>query len=466
MSTRRLVGNSHHLGFYVFLCLLLIVPACGGGGGAVDETTDAGAAEEETPAQLEARAREIHDRVVTLDTHKDISGSFTPTDGSEGEDPGVRGDRQVDLVTMEEGGLDVVFFIVYVGQRGELNDEGYTTALGQAMAKFDGIHRMTDEVYSERIGLAASASDVERLVAEGKLVAAIGIENGFPMGEDLSLIERFKELGAGYMSITHNGHNQLGDSNTPADEPMHGGLSELGRQAVAEMNKHGIMVDISHAGKQTTMDVFEVSEAPVMASHSSVRALRDHSRNLDDEELMALKENGGVMQTVAFASYVKDPAPRGEAIAALREEMGLPPARGRGGRGGGRGGRGGRGGGQPELSAEEQEAAAALQAEFERRVAAEIDPEFPVANVEDFVDHIDYAVNLIGIDHVGISSDFDGGGGVEGWYNALETFNVTHELVKRGYTEEEIGKLWSGNLLRVWQEVEEVAQRLQAEGGM
>ena len=180
------------------------------------------------------------------------------------------------------------------------------------------------------------------------------------------------------------------------------------------------------------------------------------------------------MQTVAFGSYVKDPAPRNEAIAALREEVGLPAARGRGGRGGGRGGpgggRGGRGGAggaeQPQPTDEERAAQEALQAEFERRVAEEIDPQFPVANVEDFVDHIDYTVELIGIDHVGISSDFDGGGGIDGWDNALETFNVTHELVKRGYSEEEIAKIWSGNLLRVWQEVEDVAQRLKAEGGV
>jgi membrane dipeptidase len=204
------------------------------------------------------------------------------------------------------------------------------------------------------------------------------------------------------------------------------------------------------------MEVLEVSEAPVIASHSSVRALRDHSRNLDDEQLRALAENGGVMQTVAFDSYLKDPSARNEAMAALREEIGLP-ARGRGGRGGGRG---------VEMSEEERQQMETMQAEFERRVAAEIDPEFPPANVEDLVDHIDYAVDLIGIDHVGISSDFDGGGGIEGWDNAAETFNVTHELVRRGYTEEEIAKLWSGNLLRVWAQVEEVAQRLQAEGGM
>ncbi|MGD8330459.1 MAG: membrane dipeptidase, partial [Acidobacteriota bacterium] len=292
---------------------------------------------EETPAELEARARAIHERVLTADTHKDIAGNFAPLEsdpaeqgggGRGAEDPGVTAGRKVDLNTMESGGLDLVFFVVYVGQgQGNLNDEGYSNALGQAMAKFEGIHRMTDQLYGDRIGLATTADEAEEIAASGRLVAAIGVENGYPMGEDIAIIKQFRDLGAAYMGITHNGHNQLGDSNTAGwygteEEPqraLNGGLSELGREAVREMNRQGIMVDISHAGRQTMLDVLEVSEAPVIASHSSVRALRDHPRNLDDEQLLALKENGGVMQTVAFDSYIKDPEPRSEAIAALRE---------------------------------------------------------------------------------------------------------------------------------------------------
>jgi membrane dipeptidase len=218
----------------------------------------------------------------------------------------------------------------------------------------------------------------------------------------------------------------------------------------------------------------------VIASHSAVRSLANHSRNLDDEMLMAIKTNGGVAQIVAFASYVKtDPAERGPAIAALRQEYALPNGRGGGGgraagpaspppcplesaspaAGAGRGGRGGRGAnaGLETLSADRR-------VEFERRLA-DIDrkwPAAPRATVKDFVDHIDYAVKLIGVDHVGISSDFDGGGGIDGWNSAAETFNVTLELVRRGYTEEQIGKIWSGNLLRVWSDVEKVAKEIQA----
>lgn len=437
-------------------CVLALITlvACGGGGAPGEDTPAT-----ESPADLEARARGIHERVITLDTHVDIPADF----GTPGEmDPGEMTRRKVDLPKMREGGLDTVFFIAFVGQpRADdwgLNEEGYAAALEAAMQKINGIHRLTEEMRPDEIGLATSAADVERIVGEGKLVAIIGIENGYSMGEDLSLIATFKELGAGYMGITHTGHNQLGDAHSPADQPLHGGLSELGRQAVAEMNLQGIMVDVSHAGRQTTLDVMEVSQAPIIASHSGALGVRDVTRNLSDEELIALKANGGVVQMVALGNYVEDTSERSAAMQALREELGV-----RGGRGGGGGG----GRGAPaEMTDEERQAQQEAQAEFARRVAEEIDPQYPAANVQDFVDHIDYAVNLIGIDHVGISSDFDGGGGIVGWNDATETFNVTHELVKRGYTEEEIAKIWSGNLLRVWREVEEVARRLQAEGGM
>jgi membrane dipeptidase len=238
---------------------------------------------------------------------------------------------------------------------------------------------------------------------------------------------------------------------------MHNGLSELGRKAIAEMNRLGIMVDVSHPSKASMMQSVALSKAPIIASHA--RALANHSRNMDDEQLQALKKNGGVIQTVAFAGYVKIPKPdspeRAAAIAALRKEFGLPePGAGRGGGGGGGGGgRGGRGG-LNALTSEKRAAYDARMADIDRKL-----PGDPRATVADFVNHIDYIVKLIGIDHVGISSDFDGGGGVTGWDSAAETFNVTLELVRRGYTEQQIAKLWSGNLLRVMAEVEKIAGR-------
>ena len=316
-------------------------------------------------------------------------------------------------------------------------------------------------------------------------MAVVGIENGYPLGTEINRVKEFYDRGGRYMSLAHNGHNQLADSHTgEADGAWRwGGLSPLGRQVIQEMNKWGIMVDVSHPSKGTIMQAIGLSKAPVIASHSGVRKLANTSRNMDDETLTAMKTNGGVVQIVGLSEFVKaDPPERGPAITALRNEFGLNIGGGRGGRGGGRG-RGdaaaappvarcpvetpgtappapGGGRGDAALSA----LAPDRRAEFDRRMA-EIDRKWPAAGratVKDFVDGIDYAVKLIGIDHVGISSDFDGGGGIDGWNSAAESFNVTLELVRRGYTEEQIGKIWSGNLLRVWSEVEKVAKDIQA----
>lgn len=402
-------------------------------------------------AALLARAAEIHRAAITLDTHKDISSSLAteelPDDPVQAarerlrNDPTLWGTNQVDFPKMRAGGLDVAFYIVYVGQ-GPLDDDGYAKARAAAIAKFDAIERMARR-FPEHIEIARSASDVERIADAGKLVACIGIENGYVMGEDLSAIEDFHRRGARYMSITHNRHSQLGDSNTPADEPLHGGLSDLGRRAIEEMNRVGIMVDVSHASKTTTLEAIAHSRAPVIASHSGVDAVYEHGRNLSDEELLALKANGGVIQCVAFASYVKDDGGRREFIRKTREELGLPPRRGPS---------------SAEVTPEQRKKLRELRdrvQEFEKS----IEP----SSVRHFVDHIDHAVELIGIDHVAISSDFDGGGGVVGWNDASETFNVTLELVRRGYGAEAIEKLWSGNTLRVWRAVEGVAAELQEE---
>ena len=392
--------------------------------------------EHESEDELIARAREIHQRVLTIDTHDDIPFNFA----TEEVDPGVRGDRQVDLPKMREGGLDVAFFIVYVGQT-ERTPENYEQAKADAMTKFNAIHRMC-EMYPDQIELAYSPDDVERIHKSGKLVACIGIENGYVIGKDLSLLKKYHELGARYITLAHNGHNDICDSANPREdlgdaESEYNGVSAFGRQVIAEMNRLGIMVDVSHISKQAMLDAVKLSKAPVIASHSSVRALCDVSRNLDDEQLLALKENGGVMQTVALGSFVKAMSPeKRAAIDSLRRAMGLTN------------------------SAAWRNLTDAQRREFRNKVA-ELNRRWPGATVKDFVDHIDYAVRLIGIDHVGISSDFDGGGGIEGWRDASETFNVTLELVRRGYSEEEIAKLWGGNLLRVWREVERVAAELQ-----
>ena len=411
-------------------------------------------ADEQDEAALLERARGIHERVITLDTHVD----FRPSNFTEERNYTMDLPTQVTLPKMEEGGLDVAWLVVYVGQ-GPLHEEGYAQAYKEAMAKFNAIHWLAGEKAPDRIEIAYNSDDVRRIAASGKKVAMICLENAYQVGLDLDNIEKFHNLGARYMSLAHNGHNQFSDSHTGERVGgwMHNGLSDLGRQAVAEMNRLGMMIDISHPSKAANMEVFELTRAPVMASHSSARALSDVSRNMDDEQLMALKENGGVIQTVAFNGYVdieKSNRYRA-AVSALRseiaEEMGIELVSDRGA--------------IFRMSEEERAAYRKRTAPVEEALEArmgELDAS-PV-DVADFVDHIDYLVEKIGIDHVGISSDFDGGGGIEGWDDASETFNVTLELVRRGYTEEQIEKIWSGNLLRVLDEVQRIAKEIQAEG--
>lgn len=427
----------------VFLCIVLLSVSC--------KEQEAKPMSEE---DLIAKAKGIHERVITLDTHCDINvNNFTDSINYTQEL-----DNQVNLPKMKKGGLDVAWFIVYTGQD-TLTDEGYAKAYENAMSKFNAIHKLTKEIAPDQIGLAVTSDDVRRIDAEGKKVAMIGIENGYPIGTDIGRVKEFYDLGARYMSLAHNGHSQLSDSNTGErdDVWLHNGLSDLGKQVIAEMNKYGMMIDISHPSKEAIRQMIELSKAPVIASHSSARALCDHSRNLDDEQLGWIKENGGVVQTVAFTSYVnkvKNDA-RNEKSKEIQmqvaDSMGIKWITSRADFG--------------KLTEEEQKAFMENRSTVMEIVDAKAEkmPDFPgKVDVADFVDHIDYLVEKIGLEHVGISSDFDGGGGIEGWNDASETFNVTLELVKRGYTEEEIEKLWSGNLLRVLDECAKVAQEIQA----
>ena len=388
---------------------------------------------------LEARARAIHESVITIDTHDDIGYDFaTPA-----VDP-LNADRQVNLEKMRAGGLDAGFFIVFVGQT-DRTPANYEAAQEGAMTKFEAIHRMAEELYPDQIEIAYSSSDVERIHGGGKLVAAIGIENGYVIGDDLGLLERYHSLGARYMTLAHSGHNDIADSSTPREglgdsDEEHGGLSSFGEEVVTAMNRLGMMIDVSHISKNAAMQAIQASRAPVIASHSSVYEITNHARNMDDETLISLRDNGGVVQITAYPAYVKSRSPEYAAgLQELRANTGFP---------------GGRGADSTEgMSSQDM-------FDYEQGVE-DLALRFPPASVSDLVDHIDYAVTLIGIEHVGISSDFDGGGGVSGWNDASETFNVTLELVGRGYTDEQIRLLWGGNLLRVWQRAEGVAAQMQ-----
>ncbi len=405
-----------------------------------------------TTEELTQKAKEIHKRVITLDTHADINiKNFTDTINYS-----QHLESQVNLPKMIEGGLDVAWFIVYTGQD-SLNTDGYKKAYDNAISKFDAIHRLVDLYAPDEIELALTSDDVRRINAAGKKIAMIGIENGYPVGTDLSNVKKFYDLGGRYMSLAHNGHSQLSDSNTGEKDSiwLHNGLSELGKQVIAEMNRYGMMVDISHPSKEAIKQMISLSKAPVIASHSSARALCNHSRNLDDELLQLVKENGGVVQTVAFRSYLNEEKSKirsermKDLVKATADSLNIKwydwTEFG-------------------SLNDDEQ----TKFIENRKKVMdvannkAKLIDGFPSdVNISDFVDHIDYMVDLIGIEHVGISSDFDGGGGIEGWEDASETFNVTLELVKRGYTENQIDMLWSRNLLRVLDRCQEVAEEIQ-----
>jgi len=438
-------------------------------------------------AALVAKARAIHERVIKLDTHVDFnpsSMSDTPPNYATGLH------NQVDLPKMKAG-YNGIFFSIYVGQ-GELTPAGYQRAYEADVAKFDAVHKLAEKMAPDKIEIARTAADVRRIVKSGKLVALMGVENGYGIGTDITRVKEFADRGARYLSLAHNGHSQLSDSNTgEADNVwMWHGVSPLGKQVVAEANKWGIMMDMSHPSKESNMWVMANSKAPVIASHSAVRALcQSASRDMDDEQLLALKKNGGVMQTVAFSSYlVCTPATSHErtaALEALAKQYNLPVAvvtRGSNPAFGGerstvvRSAACSVGDPATEPVREARPARAnpldSLDAATRARYQAArdaIDTQYPApvparrANVKDLVNHIDYAVKLIGIDHVGISSDFDGGGGIDGFNCAAEAPNVTIELVRRGYTEEQIAKLWGGNLLRVMEQTERVAKQLQAQ---
>jgi len=422
-----------HARIAVFLLLIPLVPLLSACGTETDE-----AAPPLTEEEIVAHAQEIHEAAITIDTHNDILGNW----GTEEINPCTGTDMRVDIPKMEAGGLDMTFPAVFVGQ-GPRTPQGYAEVKAAAMEKFDAIHRVAEEMCPDKVEIAYRTEDVERILSEGKKVYGIGIENGYAIGQDLSLVEQYYDLGTRYITLTHSGHNDIGDSSTPrgGTEEEHGGLSEFGEEVVREMNRLGIMVDLSHVSDNTVRDVFALTRAPAIASHSGARALADHPRNLSDELLQGLAENGGVIQIVALDSYLmEDPPEKVQAIETLREEMGL-------------------------TSREAYRAMTEEERDEYRTRMEEIEARWPGADVTTFVDHIDYVKDLIGIDHVGIGTDFDGGGGIRGFNDASEAPNVTEELVRRGYTDEEIRKIWGENLLRVWEQVEQVAAELQSEAG-
>jgi membrane dipeptidase len=393
----------------------------------------AGCKHEQVPAGGEARGRALHQKMLTVDTHCDTAFNLLRPDWKIGErhDPSKRESGKIDLPRMKEGGLDAEFFAAFVGQ-GPRNPEGYAKAKDTAVRIIEAIHKMTDD-YPEMIGLGLAPQDAYRLKREGRLTAFIGMENGYPIGLDLSLIEFFYKKGVRYITLCHTSDNDICDSSTDRQDPEDRGLSEFGRRVVAECNRLGVMVDISHVSDKSFFDVLRVTRAPVIASHSSARALCDSPRNLTDDMLRALKKNGGVIQICFVAGYVKTPAPNPARDSALKD-----------------------------LEAKYGDFRAGRDESLREKAMAEyraINEKYPQdqPTVRDLVDHIDHVKTVIGVDSVGIGTDFDGGGGISGCEDVSGMIHVTEELIRRGYTDAEIAKIWGGNLMRVFRKVMEAA---------
>lgn len=378
------------------------------------------------------KAKELHAKIVTIDTHNDTPLNFL-RDGFDfsGEHNTAIGSK-VDLAKMKEGMLDAAFFAVFIGQH-ECTPEKYAEVNAKALSIFNAIHQTIDK-YPGMAAIATQPDDVYQLKKEGKRAIYIGVENGYPIGEDLSQLKVFYDLGARYVTLCHTRNNQICDSSTDPDGPQYNGLSDFGKKVVAEMNRLGMMVDVSHISDKSFFDVLSLSKAPVIASHSCARAICDNPRNLTDSMLRAIAKKGGVVQMCILSDYVKkgerNPA-RDSAYHALREKynnfQGLTPEQ------------------------DKQSTADwfALEAKYPRKLAT----------VSDVVDHIDHMVKVMGIDHVGIGTDFDGGGGVEGCKDVSQMYNITAELLKRGYSERDIRKIWGENFLRVFREVISKAEK-------
>jgi membrane dipeptidase len=381
--------------------------------------------------KLQRKAARIHAKALTIDSHNDSPMWFTDTMYNFAEDHrGKRPRNRVDIPGMEAGGLDAAFFAVFVGQ-GERNEAGNERALKQAIVTFEAIDRNI-KLHAGKVSKTISVSDAKQITKQGKRSIFIGVENGYPIGNDLPNIKKFYDRGARYITLCHTKNNDICDSSTDTTE--YGGVSEFGRAVIAEMNRLGMMVDVSHVSDKSFYNAIQWSKTPVIASHSCARALWDNPRNLSDDMLRALAGNGGVIQMCILSSYVKTPLPdpqRDSAQAALRIKY-----------------RGFR-----DLSEDEMN-----QARHEWYAIDDLYPQ-ELATVSDVVDHIDHIVKVAGIHHVGIGTDFDGGGAVTGCEDASEMGNITLELVRRGYSSREIRLIWGKNLLRVMKSVEKQAYK-------
>ena len=409
------------------LCIVLFTQAC-------SKNSDESAHQN---ISLSSSALELHDRILTLDSHADTPLRLMEPgfDLAERHDPHETGSK-LDYPRMIEGGLDAVFFAAFVAQ-GIRDDDGHTRARELALQMLDAVWASAEK-NSDIVGIALNPEDAALLEAEGKRAIYLSIENGYPIGNDLKNVELFYNKGVRYVTLVHSTNNDLADSATDSGGPEHGGISPLGASVVEEMNRLGIMVDVSHGSDDTFYDAIELSKAPIIATHSNARTVTDHPRNMSDDMLRLIAKNGGVVQLTMLSEYLRDEPENPERDSALESlRASLKP------------------------SNEMTEGERKLARDQLRKIRAQY-PD-PLATVKNVVDHIDHIVRIAGIDHVGIGCDFDGGGGIDGVFDVSGVMNITIELARRGYSEQDIEKIWSGNILRVFTEVQAIAEGIQSQ---
>jgi membrane dipeptidase len=367
----------------------------------------------------------LHQRLLTLDSHLDTPASLDLPGWSIEQEHGVHSDyTQVDLPRMKKGGLDGGFWAIYTAQ-GPLTVDGFRKARDFAILRGVSIRNMV-AADPANFALATEVKDAASIKASGKRIVYMSIENAYPLGEDVSLLQTFYDMGVRVSGFAHFAHNQFADSSTdPSKKPRYGGLSPLGKQLLAEMNRLGVVPDGSHSSDQVLDDLLALSTTPVLLTHSGCKAVYDHPRNIDDDHLKALAAKGGVIQMNAYGAYLRASKPnvqRQEALKALfgqlREDAKLSPEK------------------RAELLAKRQE--------IDR-----LYPDTDRASFDDFMAHMLHALKVVGPDHVGIGLDWDGGGGVAGLEDVVDLPRITAALLKAGYGEADIQKIWSGNVLRV-----------------
>ena len=380
--------------------------------------------------EIAERARKLHFSSIVLDTHDDTTQRFFSKDFDIAKR---NADGSIDIPRMREGGMNAIFFSIWIDGR-ILGPPAIQKALDQIDAVHENVRRNSKDMMFCR-----TADDVRRAHAQGKIAALIGVEGGHMIGNDIRMVRIFGDLGVRYMTLSHFYNDEWADSST--DKPAHNGLTDYGKGIVREMNRQGIMVDISHVSDKTFYDALEVSKSPLIASHSSCRALCNHVRDMSDDMIKALAAKGGVIQINYEMSFIdqayKDASDKlSGGVVAMIDQL------------------------KKECN-DDEACMGKKMTEMQQKAVAE--GKLPHVSWERIIDHIDHAVKLVGADHVGLGSDFDGASMPEGMEDASKLPKITEALMRKGYKDEDIRKILGGNLLRLMEQNEKVSHELQAQ---